>query len=71
MADLSQTSFYGDGRLDSLKGPKGDKGDTGPQGPAGPQLPLPTYASNAAAKTAGLALGRMYADLAGVVRVVI
>lgn len=71
MADLSRTSFYGQGRQESLRGPKGEKGDDGAQGPAGPQLPLPTFDSNASALAAGLTLGTMYAQPSGHVLVVI
>ena len=71
MADLSQTSFYGSGRSESLRGPKGEKGDVGAQGPAGPALPLPIHIDNAAARAANLPLGSLYGTPTGEARVVI
>jgi hypothetical protein len=70
MPDLSETSFYG-GTKTSLQGPPGEPGPQGPQGPAGPQIPLPTFADNAAALAAERPLGSMYATPTGEVRVVI
>lgn len=57
---LAQTSFYGDGDQERLRGPRGEPGKEGKQGPAGPLVPLPTYPTNDAAKTAGLPLGTLY-----------